>query len=93
MQNPNSRLFLNPHWLAEIGAKPCPNRFVVYAVAYPDNAGNRRVRVWYHKTLRAAGKRIGSAIRGNLAMRNDSAVFAIEPNGTIHNWHTANGKA
>ena len=30
--------------------------------------------------------------RIKLAMRGDSAVFCIAPDGTIHNWNTANGK-
>lgn len=91
MQNPVKPLFLSPYWLESIGAKPVPNRFVVYAVPYTSTG--RALRIWQHRTLRAAGRRMGSAIAGKLALRGDQAVFAIAPDGTIHNWVTANGKA
>ena len=90
MQNPNKPLFLNPAWLADIGATPVANRFTVFAVAYshfPDP-----VRKWSHRTLRAAGRKMGSAIAGKLKRKGDHAVFTIGPDGTIYNWNTANGK-
>ena len=91
MQNPDKPLFLNPAWLAEIGATPDPAAFVVYAVPYRHHG--RPVRVWRHRTLRAAGRRLGSVIRGKLAMGGDHAAFVIAPDGTLHNWFSANGKA
>lgn len=91
MQNKVKPLFLNPHWLESIGARPVEGRFMVYAVPYTSTG--RAPRVWSHRTLRAAGRRMGSVISGKLAMRGDHAVFAMAPDGTIHNWGTANGKA
>lgn len=89
MQNKHKPLFLNPAWLAEKGATPRPGVFRVFAVPYP---GRGDVRVWEHRTLRAAGRRLGSFISGKLRNRGDSAVFALSPDGTIHNWYSANGK-
>ncbi len=89
-QNPHKPLFLSPHWLRDIGANPAPDRFRVFAVPY--TSANRPLRIWEHRTLRAAGRRMGSVISGKLAMRADHAVFCLAPDGTIHNWNTANGK-
>lgn len=90
MQNPNKPLFLNPAWLAEIGAAPIPGVYQVFAVPY-SHLG-RPVRVWRHRTLRAAGRKLGSAIRGKLRRAGDHAIFAMAPDGTLHNWYSANGK-
>lgn len=90
MQNKSKPLFLNPAWLAEIGAKPEVGFFIVYSVPYSHHG--KPLRVWRHRTLRAAGRRLGSVISGKLKDRSDHAAFAMAPDGTIHNWKTANGK-
>lgn len=90
-QNQTKPLFLNPAWLASIGATPMTGVYRVFAVPYSHLGLD--VREWRHRTLRAAGRRMGSAISGKLRRKGDHAVFAIAPDGTIHNWNTANGKA
>ena len=89
-QNKHKPLFLNPHWLEMHSATPVAGVYRVFAIPY--SSQNRPNREWRHRTLKAAGRRMGSVISGKLAMRGDSAVFCIAPDGTIHNWNTANGK-
>lgn len=90
MQNLAKPLFLNPAWLSEIGATPVAGRYTVFAVAYSHFPNP--VRKWSHRTLRAAGRKMGSVISGKLKRKGDHAVFTLAPDGTIHNWNTANGK-
>ncbi len=91
MQNPHKPLELNPAWLMERGCKPDAKAFTVFAVPY--TSAGLPVRVYLHRTLKAAGRRLGSVIAGGLRNRADMAVFCMAPDGTIHNWYSANGKA
>ena len=91
MQNQYKPLFLNPAWLAQIGAEPVAGFFMVYSVPYSHHG--KPLRIWRHRTLRAAGRRLGSVIAGKLRDRSDHAAFCIAPDGIIHNYYSANGKA
>ena len=73
--------YLNPHWLAEVGAVAPKTGFIVYAISYPYGHGHRDVRQWSHKTPAAALRRLGSLCSGKLRKVNDHVVFAMNAKG------------
>jgi len=76
--------YLNPYWLAEIGAHVVPDRFAVYIKAY-DRINKRAELCGSHRTLKAAHRTLASAIRKH-SRGAYHAAFIIGPDGTQYNW-------
>ena len=76
--------YLNPHWLTEVDATAPVTGFIVYAVPYPVKFGmSVFTRAWYHRTLKAAQRRLGSVCSGKLRLRNDNMAFVMTPSGEV----------
>lgn len=83
--------YLNPAWLTEVNALPPAVGFIVYAVPYPVTFGAPAfTRAWYHRTLKAAQRRLGSVCSGKLHLHNDNAAFVMTPTGEVLSWNDIN---
>ena len=61
-----------------------PNMFTVITFAYD---GGRRT--WAHRTLKAAHRRLASAVAGMLSARAEYAAFIVTPDGEMLSYHEA----
>lgn len=50
------------------------------------------IRQWCHRTLKAAHRRLGSAINGKLEVRGEYAAIILCPDGNVMNYNEARDK-
>lgn len=85
--------FLNPHWLKEVGATPPDNGFAVYGVPYPNKFGARPpTRMFHHRTMKSAARRLASMCSGKLRVRAEHAAFVMDKAGICYSLNDIRGK-